>query len=131
MKEMIKRVREDRGGFTLAELLIVVAIIAVLVAVAIPVFANASDEATKSTALSDIRGVTASAATTALLNGDKITGTVYYEGVVDRSGHVTNVKKSTQTAATDPSVVEEWLKDKDKGETLTIVVGISDATATS
>ncbi|MEG1167376.1 MAG: prepilin-type N-terminal cleavage/methylation domain-containing protein, partial [Gordonibacter sp.] len=38
MKEMIKRVREEKGGFTLAELLIVVAIILVLVAIAIPVF---------------------------------------------------------------------------------------------
>lgn len=41
MKEMIKKVREDKEGFTLAELLVVVAIIAVLVAIAIPVF-NAS-----------------------------------------------------------------------------------------
>ena len=38
MKEMIKKVRERREGFTMAELLIVVAIIAVLVAIAIPVF---------------------------------------------------------------------------------------------
>ena len=38
MKEMIKKVKERREGFTMAELLIVVAIIAVLVAIAIPVF---------------------------------------------------------------------------------------------
>ena len=31
MKEMIKKMREERGGFTLAELLVVVAIVAVLV----------------------------------------------------------------------------------------------------
>ena len=37
---MIKRVREDRGGFTLAELLVVVAIVAVLVAIAVPVFSG-------------------------------------------------------------------------------------------
>ena len=40
MKEMIKRMREEKGGFTIAELLIVVAIIAVLVAIAIPVFTS-------------------------------------------------------------------------------------------
>ena len=38
MKEMIKKVKERREGFTMAELLIVVAIVAVLVAIAIPVF---------------------------------------------------------------------------------------------
>ena len=31
MKEMVKRVREEKDGFTIAELLIVVAIVAVLV----------------------------------------------------------------------------------------------------
>lgn len=41
LKEQIKKIREERGGFTLAELLIVVAIILVLVAVAIPVFTSA------------------------------------------------------------------------------------------
>ena len=33
MKEMVKRVREEKDGFTIAELLIVVAIVAVLVAI--------------------------------------------------------------------------------------------------
>ena len=42
---MIKRIREEKGGFTLAELLIVVAIILVLVAVAVPVFTGAMDNA--------------------------------------------------------------------------------------
>ena len=40
MKEMVKRVREEKDGFTIAELLIVVAIVAVLVAIAIPVFTS-------------------------------------------------------------------------------------------
>lgn len=45
MKEMIKKVREDRGGFTLAELLVVVAIVAVLVAIAVPVFSGSMQSA--------------------------------------------------------------------------------------
>lgn len=45
MKEMIKRMREDRGGFTLAELLVVVAIVAVLVAIAVPVFSGSMQKA--------------------------------------------------------------------------------------
>ena len=40
MKEQIEKLREENGGFTLAELLIVVAIILVLVAIAIPVFTS-------------------------------------------------------------------------------------------
>ena len=40
MKEMIKKMREERGGFTLAELLVVVAIVAVLVAIAVPLFSS-------------------------------------------------------------------------------------------
>lgn len=47
VKEMIKRIREEKGGFTLAELLIVVAIILVLVAIAVPVFTGAMDDANK------------------------------------------------------------------------------------
>ena len=43
------RNRRNRKGFTLAELLIVVAIIAVLVAIAIPLFLGALDDAEKRT----------------------------------------------------------------------------------
>ena len=49
MKEMIRKMREENKGFTLAELLIVVAIVMVLVAIAIPVFTSSlhnSQEAT-------------------------------------------------------------------------------------
>lgn len=49
LKEMIKRIREEKGGFTLAELLIVVAIILVLVAIAVPVFTGAMDDAKNAT----------------------------------------------------------------------------------
>ena len=45
MKQMIQRMREEKGGFTLAELLIVVAIVAVLVAIAIPVLTSSLDKA--------------------------------------------------------------------------------------
>ena len=47
--------KRGKNGFTLAELLIVVAIIAVLVAVAIPVFASRLEKAREAVDLSNIR----------------------------------------------------------------------------
>ena len=61
MKEMIKQVRERREGFTMAELLIVVAIIAVLVAIAIPVFTSQLEKSAESADLANIRSAYAEA----------------------------------------------------------------------
>ena len=55
MKEMMKKVRERREGFTMAELLIVVAIIAVLVAIAIPVFTAQLEKSKESVDMANIR----------------------------------------------------------------------------
>lgn len=55
MKEMVKRVREEKDGFTIAELLIVVAIVAVLVAIAIPVFTSSLNKATAETDVANCR----------------------------------------------------------------------------
>ena len=57
MKEMIKKVRERREGFTMAELLIVVAIVAVLVAIAIPVFSAQLHKSQDATDLANARSL--------------------------------------------------------------------------
>ncbi|WP_049945065.1 type IV pilin protein [Butyrivibrio sp. AC2005] len=55
---MIKTMRERlKKGFTLAELLIVVAIIAVLVAIAIPTFTNQLEKAREATDAANIRAL--------------------------------------------------------------------------
>ena len=61
--------KNNNKGFTLAELLIVVAIIAVLVAVSIPTFNNQLEKSRQSTDLSNLRGAYA-AAKIAELNGE-------------------------------------------------------------
>ena len=54
MKKMMNRINK-KEGFTLAELLIVVAIIAVLVAVSIPVFTSRLEKAREATDLANLR----------------------------------------------------------------------------
>lgn len=61
MKEMLKR-KLNKKGFTLAELLIVVAIMAVLVAVAIPIFTSGLDKAQLATDDANFRTAQAVAA---------------------------------------------------------------------
>lgn len=61
---------KNKKGFTLAELLVVVAIIAVLVAIAIPVFSSQLEKAREATDLANIRSAYAEVAT-AVVTGDK------------------------------------------------------------
>lgn len=58
--------KNNKKGFTLAELLIVVAIIAVLVAVAIPVFTTQLEKSREATDLANIRAAYAEASVAAL-----------------------------------------------------------------
>jgi len=61
--------KNNKKGFTLAELLIVVAIIAVLVAIAIPIFTSQLEKAREATDIANIRDYYAEIAT-ALVTGD-------------------------------------------------------------
>lgn len=62
MLDMLKARKErDEQGFTLAELLIVVAIIAVLIAIAIPVFTTQLERSREATDLSNVRSAYAEA----------------------------------------------------------------------
>lgn len=62
--------KNNNKGFTLAELLIVVAIIAVLVAIAIPVFTNQLEKSREATDASNIRAAYAEIAASALTDPD-------------------------------------------------------------
>ena len=68
--------KQNKNGFTLMEMLIVIAIIAVLIAVAIPVFASQLEKAREATDLANVRSAYAKVSTEALLGNSEITVTV-------------------------------------------------------
>ena len=76
---MFKRVKKNKKGITLAELLIVVAIIAVLVAISIPIFTSQLEKSREATDLANIRAAYAEVQAAALSEEEtgnaKVTGT--------------------------------------------------------
>lgn len=68
--------KQNKNGFTLIEMLIVIAIIAVLIAVAIPVFASQLEKAREATDLANVRSAYAQVSTEALLGDSEATVTV-------------------------------------------------------
>jgi len=69
--------KNNRKGFTLAELLIVVAIIAVLVAVAIPVFTSQLEKSREATDVANLRSAYAEAMASFLEDGSEATSRNY------------------------------------------------------
>ena len=69
-KKTLNKVRENKKGFTLAELLIVVAIIAVLVAISIPIFNSQLEKSREATDEANIRSIYAQ------LSADVLTDTL-------------------------------------------------------
>ena len=80
MTSILKK-KLNKKGFTLAELLIVVAIIAILVAIAIPVFGNSLESAKVATDKANVRAA-------------------YAEAVVDYLEHQNEIASGTYTATT-------------------------------
>lgn len=68
--------KQNKSGFTLMEMLIVIAIIAVLIAVAIPVFASQLEKTREATDLANVRSAYAQVSTEALLGDSETTVTV-------------------------------------------------------
>lgn len=77
MKSLFKKVRGNKKGFTLAELLVVVAIVGILVAISIPVFTSQLAKARKATNQANMRA--AKAAAVAQYLTDSKEGQAYYE----------------------------------------------------
>ena len=91
--------KKNNKGFTLAELLIVVAIIAVLVAVAIPVFTSQLEKSREATDLANVRAAYAEVITQYL--ADDTAKSVDVEVKQQRSGWQCNGDKSKAYVGTD------------------------------
>lgn len=74
--------KRDKRGFTLAELLVVVAIIAVLVAIAIPIFTSQLEKSREATDAANIRSQYAQVMTDAITEGGNVNGKETY-GEID------------------------------------------------
>ena len=100
----------NKRGFTLAELLIVVAIIAVLVAVAIPVFSTQLEKSREATDLANLRSAYAEAVAEYLGNGSTGTGTssTYSVNQKDSGWSIStdNLDSDLNTAAADLKTAE-------------------------
>ncbi len=127
VKEMIKKVREDRSGFTLAELLIVVAIVAVLVAIAVPVFTSSMDSANQATVDANIRSVRAAGVTEILTDSDThgTTGPWYATATVDAHGNISDLSVSVG------SVANEGYTSGSVSDGGTVAANITDVTTTT
>ncbi len=91
--------KKNNKGFTLAELLIVVAIIAVLVAVAIPVFSAQLEKSREATDLANARSAYAELTAAALLNDGttlKNTDVITYSAAADAAAWTATVKLKQQ-----------------------------------
>ena len=77
---MFKKFRKNEKGFTLAELLIVVAIIGVLVAISIPIFTSQLEKSRDAVTLSNIRAAYAQAQTSYLTEDTASTDAKYTAG---------------------------------------------------
>ena len=140
---MLKRMRKNKKGFTLAELLIVVAIIGVLVAVSIPIFTSQLEKAREATDLANIRAAKA-AAVAAYLDeetiGDKQLGSTQTEPVtlkydanngklVDPSTDVTKYGKGTTTVGSASNDQLGYKPDKAAADVFTVAIA-QDGTVT-
>lgn len=107
MKNLLKKFRENKKGFTLAELLVVVAIVGILVAISIPVFTSQLTKARKATNLANLRAAKAAAVAEYLTN-DK-DGDVTYN--YDPAAGTVSDGSTTQDSNTKRSLDENATTD--------------------
>ena len=91
MKGLLKKFRGNKKGFTLAELLVVVAIVAILVAISVPIFTTQLGKARRATNQANMRAAKVAAISQYLTDG--------YDG--EQETYVYSIEAGTVTVATN------------------------------
>ena len=124
-----KLLKKDKKGFTLMEMLIVVAIIAILVAIAIPTFSNALTRAKVSADKANVRAYYAEVTAAYMLEekaaADLPTDAIAKDGILEVAG--TNVKMQAGAVAFTKTA-DKWTitytPENTKYETLSLSMNI-------
>lgn len=107
--------KNNRKGFTLAELLIVVAIIAVLVAIAIPVFTTQLEKSREATDIANIRSLYAEVVAAGLMDpANSHSGSVTYKQAVDgwatdSATEIAGVQIGNITSSAGATITVAWV----------------------
>lgn len=111
--------KDNKKGFTLAELLIVVAIIAVLVAIAIPVFTSQLEKAREATDAANLRAAYAEIMADAVTKDTDVTYTKKVKQTQTKTGwdNAVAFPKNFTVGAPDGVTTKSWsfTYDKDTG----------------
>ena len=132
MKNLLKKVRGDKKGFTLAELLVVVAIIGILVAISVPLFTAQLGKARKATNEANLRAAKVAAVADYMTNDDGAKADIKYSYDI-AAGTVTKTKTVTGNkveigAATTTSTYKHIYVDVNGSDTADAVVTLYDTT---
>ena len=103
--------QKNKKGFTLAELLIVVAIIAVLVAISIPIFTSQLEKSRESVDIANIRAAYAEVMTSALTEDKRTANGVTYSSSDNSWSKEVTMKQSKDDWQTDISGIKHLIQE--------------------
>ncbi len=107
-KTFFKKILVNKKGFTLAELLVVVAIVGILVAISIPVFTSQLAKARKATNQANMRAAKAAAVAQYLTDNEDGKEAVYYDYDLEKGIATKGTADSSLTA----TAIEDATSDK-------------------
>ena len=120
-----------KKGFTLAELLVVVAIIAVLVAISIPIFTSQLDKAKASTDAANVRAAKAAAVSDYLSNEKTDAETYYYDADNGKVSNTTTKPSITGYGKSSTDITGDNATGIPEKKIVKIVIAADGATTTA